>query len=578
MYIRVALCQINSLVGDIEGNTKKIVEFSKKAKESGAKIICFPELALCGYPPEDLVFNTKFIKEQKEALEAIKEISDDVVIIVGFVDLEEDIYNSAAILCNRKIYKYKKIHLPNYGVFDEMRYFSSGKEKLILQTQDNVKIGISICEDIWHPTEPLFSLTIEGGAEIIVNISASPYHISKPKMREDMMKTRAADYSSYILFCNLVGGQDELVFDGTSSVISPWGETEARAPLFKEYILIKDIDITQVYLKRVHDPRRRTEKPSSDSKLKIINLDLSITQKNGETNSAIYDFPKWEEEVFFALVTGTRDYILKNRFSKALIALSGGIDSSLTACIATEAIGPENVIGISMPSQFSSHHSVEDAEILSKNLGIKFLKIPIMRIYDAFMNELSELFGGTPFSSAEENLQARIRGNIIMTISNKFGHIVLACGNKSEMSVGYATLYGDLAGGFAVIKDLYKTDVYKIAKFYNEMKGKEIIPKRVFEKPPSAELRPNQKDEDDLPPYKILDAILKLYIEKDTPPEIIEKVVGADKQTIKRVIEMVEKAEYKRRQAPPGIKISSRAFGKDRRMPITKKIDCILKF
>jgi NAD+ synthase (glutamine-hydrolysing) len=392
------------------------------------------------------------------------------------------------------------------------------------------------------------------------------------------MKTRAADYSSYVLFCNLVGGQDELVFDGTSSVISPWGDTEARAPLFKEYILIKDIDITQVYLKRVHDPRRRTEKPSTDSKIKVINLDLSITQKDGETKNEIYDFPKWEEEVFCALVTGTRDYILKNRFSKALIALSGGIDSSLTACIATEAIGPENVLGISMPSQFSSHHSVEDAEILSKNLGIKFLKIPIMRIYEAFMNELSELFAGTPFSSAEENLQARIRGNIIMTISNKFGHIVLACGNKSEMSVGYATLYGDLAGGFAVIKDLYKTDVYKIAKFYNEMKGREIIPKRVFEKPPSAELRPNQKDEDDLPPYRILDAILKLYIEKDTPPEIIEKVVGVDKQTIKRVIEMVEKAEYKRRQAPPGIKISSRAFGKDRRMPITKKIDCILKF
>ncbi len=578
MYIRTALCQINSKVGDIEGNLKKIKEFILRAKDSGAKLICFPELAIPGYPPEDLVFNPKFIETQKEALEEIKELSNDSIIIIGYVDKETDLYNCAAIICNGKIYKYKKIHLPNYGVFDELRYFKPGSEKIVLLTEDGIRIGVSICEDIWHPTEPILSMVTSGEAHIIVNISASPYHISKPKMREDMIRTRASDYSVFILFCNLVGGQDELVFDGSSSVISPSGEVKARAPLFKEALLIKDILPAEVFSKIAHDPRRRFE--TSLSSCRIIPLEIKLTDEKGISldESPPYDFPPWEEEVFQALVLGVRDYISKNGFSKALIALSGGIDSSLTACIASEAIGPENVIGISMPSQFSSQHSVEDAEILSRNLGIKLYKIPITNIYNSFMNELAELFSGTPFSVAEENLQARIRGVIGMTISNKFGYIVLTCGNKSELSTGYATLYGDMAGGLSVIKDVYKTDVYKLAEYYNKIKGKEIIPRRVFEKPPSAELRPGQKDEDTLPPYKILDTILKLYVETDVSPEIIHKITGIEKETIKKVIELVEKAEYKRRQAPPGIKISSRAFGKDRRMPITKDINCILKF
>ncbi len=577
MYVKVALCQINSTVGDIEGNAEKIKRFTEIAKQKGAKIICFPEMALCGYPPEDLVFNPKFIQEQKRIIEEeLVGLSRDAVLIFGFVDADEDLFNSAAILCNGKFYSYRKIHLPNYGVFDEMRYFAPGKEKLILETKDKVKIGITICEDIWHPTEPLLGIAVGGNAEIIVNISASPYHISKPKIREDMMITRAQDYGVYILFCNLVGGQDELVFDGSSSIISPYGDVVSRAPLFEEHIIIKSINLSEIYSKRVHDTRRRSEKPSDFKKIQLdIEVKSEKTDKDDEVN---FEFPSWEEEVLKALITGTRDYIKKNGFSKAIVALSGGIDSSLCACITSEAIGSENVLGISMPSQFSSQHSVEDAEILAKNLGIKFIKIPIKNIFDAFMKELSELFAGTPFSTAEENLQARIRGNIAMTISNKFGHILISCGNKSELSVGYSTLYGDLAGGFAIIKDIYKTDVYKISEFYNKMKGREIIPRRVFEKPPSAELRPNQKDEDDLPPYKILDSVLKLYIEKDIPPDVIHKITGVDKETIKRIIEMVEKAEYKRRQSPPGIKITSRAFGKDRRMPITKKINPILKF
>ena len=427
----------------------------------------------------------------------------------------------------------------------------------------------------------MLSLAVGGDAGLIINISASPYHISKPRIREDMMRTRASDYSVYIAFCNIVGGQDELVFDGASSIISPWGEVEARAPLFREHILVKDIRLSEVFSKRVHDPRRRLERASSNWCEEKIDVKVGTSndgQGKRKEEGEIHEFPEWEEEVFSALVLGTRDYITKNGFSKAVIALSGGIDSSLTACIASEAIGAENILGVSMPSQFSSKHSVEDAEKLSKNLGIKFVKIPIKGIYDSFMKALAELFAGTQFSVAEENLQARIRGTIVMTISNKFGYIVLTCGNKSEMSVGYATLYGDLAGGFAVIKDVYKTDVYRLASFYNRMKGKEIIPRRVFEKPPSAELRPGQKDEDTLPPYSILDSILKLYIERDTPPEVIAEITRADRETIRKVIDMVEKAEYKRRQAPPGVKITSRAFGKDRRMPITKKTDIVLKF
>lgn len=571
---------MNPKVGDIEGNKKKILLFVERAYSEGAKIICFPEMALCGYPPDDLVFQDTFISEQEKAIEEIiKEIPEDVIVIVGYVSKDSDLYNSAAVICNRKIFRYDKIHLPNYGVFDEFRYFERGRKIPVFVTEDGFRFGVTICEDIWHPTEPLLTLISRGKIHLVINISSSPYHISKPKIREDMLRIRASDYSVWVAFCNAVGGQDELVFDGTSSVISPYGDTVARLPSFDERMLVKEILIDEPFLKRVHDPRVRFE--TSSSRCEEIKLGISVVspEKPRFQEMSVCPFLEEEEEIFSALVTGTRDYVLKNGFSKVIVGLSGGIDSSLVACIAAEAVGPENVLGVSMPSQFSSHHSQEDAEILSRNLGIKFIKIPINNIYDAFLRELEFLFAETKFSSAEENLQARIRGNILMTISNKLSYLVLACGNKSEMSLGYATLYGDLSGGFAPIKDVYKTDVYRLAKYYNRKKGREIIPQRVFEKPPSAELRPGQKDEDDLPlPYHKLDRVLALYIEKDLPPFVISRMLDIDMLKVQRVIKMLEQAEYKRRQAPPGVKITSRAFGKDRRMPITKDLRYLEKF
>lgn len=577
MYVRVAICQINPTVGDIEKNYNKILSFIDKSRILGAKIICFPELALCGYPPEDFVFQKDFITSQNEIIQKLSKSVDDYIVILGFVEMKDDLYNACAIICNGKVHTYQKIHLPNYAVFDEFRYFKKGSRYPVFITKDGFRFGVTICEDVWHPTEPLLSLTTSGNAQLIVNISASPYHISKPKIREQMLCTRASDYSVYIAFCNMVGGQDELVFDGTSSIISPYGETIARAPSFKEHLLIKDIFIDETFLRRVHDPRPRFEIPQVQSEQ--INLDIDVKSNSTRLyEESLFDFPQEEEEIFSALVLGTKDYIQKNNFSKIIVALSGGIDSSLVACIAAEAVEPQNILGISMPSEFSSQHSWEDAEILAKNLGINFIKIPIKNLYDLFLKELDFLFAGTKFSTAEENLQARIRGNLVMTISNKFSYLVLACGNKSEMSVGYATLYGDLAGGFAPIKDIYKTDVYRIAEYYNKKKGREIIPKRVFEKPPSAELRPGQKDEDELLPYRILDQILKLYIEKDMPPSVISAITKVDAFTVLKVIRMVEQAEYKRRQAPPGVRITSRAFGKDRRVPITKSLSYIHKF
>lgn len=577
MYVKIALCQINSIVGDLRSNYEKILNFIERSLHLGAKIICFPELSLCGYPPEDLVFHHDFIEAQDNLIRRLADRVGDFIVVVGYVSKKDDLYNASAIICNGKIYTYEKMHLPNYAVFDEFRYFKRGNRIPVFRTSDGFRFGVTICEDIWHPTEPLLSLTTSGGAHLVINISASPYHISKPRIREQMLCTRASDYSVYIAFCNIVGGQDELVFDGSSSFISPDGETIARAPSFKEHILIKSIYIDETFLRRVHDTRVRYETAYLGCQDVPINVNV-LSKSPGSYEETFFDFLENEEEIFSALVLGTKDYIIKNNFSKVLVGLSGGIDSSLVACIASESVGPNNVFGITMPSVFSSHHSVEDSEALAKNLGINFVKIPISNIYDSFLRELDFLFSGTKFSTAEENLQARIRGNILMTISNKFSYLVLACGNKSEMSVGYSTLYGDLAGGFAPIKDIYKTDVYRIAKFYNRKKGADVIPRRVFEKPPSAELRPEQKDEDELMPYSMLDQILKLYIERDFSPSVIASILKLDIDMVIKVVRMVERAEFKRRQAPPGVRVTSRAFGKDRRLPITKTLSYIEKF
>ncbi|MCS6955779.1 MAG: NAD+ synthase [Candidatus Calescibacterium sp.] len=566
--MNLSICQVNPIVGDLKYNFEKVVSFIERCENS--KIICFPELCLTGYPPEDMLFYPHFIEDQYQYLEKIKKYSNDKIIVIGFVGLTDSVYNSAAIVENQNIWVYNKVHLPNYGVFDEQRYFKNGDNTLIIESKEGIKVGFTICEDIWYPADPLLSLA-SAGADLVINISASPYHVVKPVLREDMLKTRSSDYGVFIAYCNLVGGQDELVFDGTSSVISNRGETICRAPSFREYILDCYISLEDLKASKFNPIRRNL--PKSGMNCTVIKTGLSLVSENKKDENKCYKFFDREHEIFEACVLGTRDYIIKNDFNKVIVAMSGGIDSSLVSCIACEAIGPKNVLGISMPSMFSSSHSVEDAQFLAKSLGINFEIIPISDIYDNFIHALSDIydkFGNRSFTVAEENLQSRIRGNIIMTLSNKFEYLVLACGNKSEMSVGYATLYGDLAGGFAPIKDLYKTEVYKVSQWYNSRNL--VIPDRVFTKPPSAELRPDQTDQDTLPPYEVLDSILKMYLEGNFSPSYIADNLKIDKEFVRKIIKSVEIAEYKRRQAPPGVKLTSRAFGKDRRLPITKRI------
>lgn len=571
--LRIGLCQINSTVGDIFGNTKKIIDYIKRAKRQGVEIAVFPEMAVTGYPPEDLLLMPKFIEANLRAINEIAKATSSITAIVGFVHKDGDIFNSAALLHNGKLIDvYSKIYLPNYGVFDEFRYFQAGKKNFIF-TLKSIPIGLSICEDLWYPGEPIRTQTLFGGAELIINISSSPYHIGKPNLREKIVSTRASDNLAIIAYCNLVGGQDELVFDGGSMIFNQRGELIARAKQFDEDLVVADLDMEEVFRIRLHDPRIRRERTSviGQNDLKKIVL-KPLSYKNEKP-----DIPKREikpldslSEIYTALTLGTRDYIIKNGFKKVLIGLSGGIDSALTATIARDALGSDGVIGVSMPSIYSSKESLEDAKKLAENLGIEFLKIPISDIFQAYLKTLSPFFKRLKPNVTEENIQARIRGNILMALSNKFGWIVLTTGNKSEMSVGYCTLYGDMAGGFAVLKDVPKTLVYKLAEHRNKIEGKEIIPRRIFEKAPSAELRPNQKDEDSLPPYHILDPILQAYVEEDRDVEEIKKM-GFEEDLIKEVIQMVDRNEYKRRQSPPGIKITQRALGKDRRLPVTNK-------
>ncbi len=569
--VNLAICQMNPTVGDIRANTEKIIRFLKTARKKGAQVVVFPELAIPGYPPEDLLLRADFCEENEKALRKIARETGDELVIVGYVRKDEFIYNSAGILHRGKIItSYDKIFLPNYAVFDEYRYFAKGDMPIIVD-YDGVKLGITICEDIWHADGPHVIETALG-AEVIVNISASPYHRGKWRQREQMISTRASDAGAFFVFCNITGGQDELVFDGASLFVNEAGEVVGRLPLFDEAVEIATIDTTRIFRKRLHDPRLREEHGTipEDSARTISVKSPGKSGKRAEVVPSVAEPLGEEEEIFKALTTGTRDYVLKNRFKKVIIGLSGGIDSSLVACIAVEALGRENVIGISMPSLISSQESIEDAKVLSENLGIEFHVIPIWNIYEQFKSALGELFAGRKEDVTEENLQARIRGMLLMAVSNKFGHLVLTTGNKSEMSVGYATLYGDMAGGFAVIKDVYKTMVYRLARYYNRIKGKDIIPHRVLVKPPSAELRPGQTDQDSLPPYEVLDPILAAYIEEDCGiDEIVER--GYSRRLVKKIISMVDGSEYKRRQAPPGVRITPRALGKDRRMPIVNR-------
>jgi NAD+ synthase (glutamine-hydrolysing) len=571
--LRIGLCQINTTVGDIEGNTKKIIDYIAKGKKMGADLLVFPEMAVTGYPPEDLLLMPKFIDANLKAVNKIAKATSSITAIVGFVHKDGDIFNSAALLHHGKMIDvYSKTYLPNYGVFDEDRYFHVGKENFIF-TLKATPIGVSICEDLWYPGDPVRTQALYGGAELIVNISSSPYHAGKSIFREKMFSTRASDNLATVAYCNLVGGQDELVFDGGSLIIDQRGELIVRGKQFEEDLVLADLDMESVFRMRLHDPRIRREKHAEEDKgLRKIELPNQIRSNKKRPTLPKRDSKPLDRlaEIYTALVLGTGDYIRKNGFRRVLLGLSGGIDSALTAAIAVDALGKKGVVGVAMPSHYSSKESLEDATLLAKNLGIRFLTIPITEVFQSYLKTLAPSFKGLKPDVTEENIQARVRGNILMALSNKFGWLVLTTGNKSEMSVGYCTLYGDMAGGYAVLKDVPKTLVYELARFRNKKEGKVFIPKNVFEKPPSAELRPNQKDEDSLPPYPVLDPILQAYVEEDKGLGEIVKM-GFKESMIREVIQMVDRNEYKRRQSPPGVKITHRALGKDRRLPVTNK-------
>lgn len=535
--MRIAAAQINATVGSLEDNANKIKEYIAKAKQQHADLIIFPELAITGYPPEDLLLKPKFINDNIEHIKDIAAQVNGISAVIGFVDKSSnELFNAAAIISDGKIREiYHKIHLPNYGVFDEKRYFSHGTKPIVYNFND-VLTGINICEDVWVDDSPVKTQS-KNGAKLILVINASPYHCGKIKEREKIVQKHAKENGVYIVYVNLVGGQDELVFDGYSMAVSPDGKIIAQLPGFKEDLLIVDIPINQTG-----------------------NKPLFLSQPKEKL--------QMEAEVYNALLLGLKDYIKKNGFKHVVIGLSGGIDSAIVAALAVDALGKENVHGVFMPTRYSSNESWEDAKQLADNLGIEIFNIPIDNLFGDYLKLFDPYFKGKKADITEENLQARIRGNIMMAFSNKFGWIVLTTGNKSEMSTGYATLYGDMAGGFAVIKDVPKTLVYKISNYRNLLSP--VIPQRIIDKAPTAELRPDQKDSDSLPEYDILDVVLKQYIEDDKEAkEII--AAGFDKQTVYKIINLVDKSEYKRRQSPPGIKITPKAFGKDRRIPITNK-------
>ncbi len=574
--LRVALAQINPTVGDLKCNVTKIIDSIKKSKKAEAQIVAFPELAITGYPPEDLLLKSKFIEDNLDALKKIQMNVGDITVIVGFVDKKDDIYNAAAILYNKRLIDtYHKMFLPNYGVFDEYRYFKPGAKLPIYQIYDTW-IGVNICEDIWYPEGPALSQAL-GGAEVIFNINASPYSIGKSKLREHMLSSRASDNVAIIAYLNTVGGQDELVFDGHSIIVNQDGMVIKRGKQFEEDLLVVDLDLEEVMMKRLHAPRRRQEVIKREKELiEKIAIPVKKTLKKGSVEArgrlSSRDIKTFEplQEIYMALVLGTSDYVKKNGFKGVVIGLSGGADSSLVASIAVDALDKKNVIGLLMPSPYTSTESKEDVQALARNLVIKIIEIPIHAIFQSYLDSFKRQFKGLPVDVTEENLQARIRGNILMAFSNKFGWLVLTTGNKSEMSVGYATLYGDMAGGFAVLKDVPKTIVYELIKWKNAKTGRPVIPERVIRKAPTAELRPGQKDTDTLPPYHVLDPILKAYIEDDKSfKEILS--LGVDAECVRNVIMMVDRSEYKRRQSPPGVKITQRAFGRDRRFPITNK-------
>jgi NAD+ synthase (glutamine-hydrolysing) len=570
--LRIGMAQINATVGDFSGNTQKILEAMDQARSSSVDLLTFPELALCGYPPEDLLMKPSFMEENLRVLDQVVAKSVGMTMILGFIDAQADIYNAAAVIHDGKLASvYRKIYLPNYGVFDEKRYFQAGGECL-LYVIAGVSVGLNICEDIWYEGGPATAQAY-AGAEVIVNISASPYHAGRRIFRERMLGTRASDDVVIVAHNNLVGGQDELVFDGNSMILDERGRLVARGKQFEEDLIVADVDLEAVFRARLRDSRWRKTAQQEEQAWPTPKVLISEQPLVGEKppleqrQLQVHELPG---EVYDALVLGTRDYVHKNGFEKVAIGLSGGIDSALVAAIAVDALGSSNVVGVTMPSRYSSAGSISDSELLARNLGITLMAIPIEKIFQSYLDTLAEPFEGTEPNVAEENLQARTRGNLLMALSNKFGWLVLPTGNKSEMATGYATLYGDMAGGFAVIKDVLKTLVYELARYRNSIAGSELIPLSIITKEPSAELRPDQKDADSLPPYDVLDPILEAYVEEDKSVDQII-AMGFDEAAVKRAVRLVDISEYKRRQAPPGVKITPRAFGRDRRLPITNR-------
>jgi NAD+ synthase (glutamine-hydrolysing) len=581
---RIAMVQMNPVVGDLTGNVRRIKGWLKEARKAKADLAVFPELALTGYPPEDLLLKARFLQDTRRALDEVVKASSGLAAVVGYVAEgaasqpgpeqpmahpvgRHVLYNAAAIIAERRLVtSYEKRHLPNYGVFDENRYFQPGHRLPVIVLAGSI-IGVNICEDIWFPDGP-HRAQAAAGAEVIVNINASPFQIAKSRFREQMLATRARDHGVIVAYTNTVGGQDELVFDGNSLIVDQAGEVIVRGRAFMEDFLVADLNTGAVARDRLTQGPKKPA-PSEGSLVERIVIAGGMPVRSGRTlipSSAEPLEPL--EEVYKALVLGVRDYVRKNGFKRVLIGLSGGIDSALTAVIASDAVGPAHVLGVFMPSPYTARESHEDVQELVAHLGIRLRTIPITTIFKAYLGSLAQSFDGRSSDETEENIQARIRGNLLMALSNKFGHLVLTTGNKSEMSVGYATLYGDMAGGFAVIKDVPKTMVFELGRLRNATSKTPIIPKRVFDRPPSAELKPNQTDQDSLPPYAVLDPILKAYVEEDrSPDEIIG--MGFDRRTVTQVIALVDRSEYKRRQSPVGIKITPRALGKDRRMPIT---------
>ncbi len=569
--LRLALAQTNSKVGDLEGNFKMIQSRIEEAISQQCDMVVFPELTLTGYPPEDLLLRPEFIDDNLKYLERLAPHSKEITAVVGFVDRRDDIFNAAAVLHKGEVAGiYHKQFLPNYSVFDENRYFQEGKSAPVFNF-NGIHIGINICEDIWYPGGPTHRQSLYGNAEIIINLSASPYAMNKIQERSEMLAVRARDNAVIVAFCNLVGGQDDLIFDGSSLILSEEGQVIARAPSFEESMLIADLRPGNVFGQRLHDPRRRKEKLFHMETGDVEQIELPVVSrvKKKDLEKPMMTPPCENlQEVYEALKLGVRDYVHKNGFKKVLIGLSGGIDSALTCAVAADALGGDNVIGVSMPSEFTSQLSEDDASDLAKNFGVTFHEIAIKSLHSEFLTSLAPLFEGYDAGLTEENLQARIRGVLLMALSNKFGALVLTTGNKSEYSTGYCTLYGDMVGALAVIKDVPKLLVYELCEYRNEVEGKPMIPVSTITKAPTAELRPDQKDTDSLPPYEILDPIMRAYVEDDLSfDEIVG--LGYSPDIVQKVIRLTDINEYKRRQSAPGIKVTPRAFGKDRRFPIT---------